>query len=110
MRVGYFGPEGTFTHEALIDAVVAADAQAELQAVPLPTIYDTVMAVHTATVDRALVPMENSLEGSVEWSHDLLDARLRALFRRLSIFTGGFTIDAANAVAFPLVERLDSNG
>ena len=43
MRVGYFGPEGTFTQEALI----GRDARgAELEPVPLPTIYDTVMAVH----------------------------------------------------------------
>ena len=47
MRIGYFGPEGTFTHEALI-AATAASEQFEL--VPLPTIYDTVMAVHDREV------------------------------------------------------------
>jgi prephenate dehydratase len=40
--------------------------------VPFPTIYDTVMAVHTATVERALVPIENSLEGSVNATLDAL--------------------------------------
>jgi prephenate dehydratase len=40
--------------------------------VPLPTIYDTVMAVHEGTVDRALVPIENSLEGSVNATLDAL--------------------------------------
>ena len=68
MRVGYFGPEGTFTQEALL----AATRGAELETVPLPTIYDTVMAVHTGTVDRALVPIENSLEGSVNATLDAL--------------------------------------
>jgi prephenate dehydratase len=68
MRVGYLGPEGTFTHEALIDA--AGGAALELE--PLPTIYDTVMAVHAGTVDRALVPIENSLEGSVNATLDAL--------------------------------------
>jgi prephenate dehydratase len=73
MRVGYFGPEGTFTHEALIDAVVRAPTGApELEPVPLPTIYDTVMAVHSGTVERALVPIENSLEGSVNATLDAL--------------------------------------
>ena len=43
MRAGYLGPEGTFTHEALIGGRAAGD---ELELVPLPTIYDTVMAVH----------------------------------------------------------------
>jgi prephenate dehydratase len=68
MRVGYFGPEGTFTQEALI-----ADTRGtEPEMVPLPTIYDTVMAVHSGTVERALVPIENSLEGSVNATLDAL--------------------------------------
>jgi prephenate dehydratase len=68
MRVGYFGPEGTFTHEALI----AFTHGAELELVALPTIYDTVMAVHDGVVERALVPIENSLEGSVNATLDAL--------------------------------------
>jgi prephenate dehydratase len=68
LRVGFFGPEGTFTHEALI----AATAGIELELVALPTIYDTVMAVHSGAVARALVPIENSLEGSVNATLDTL--------------------------------------
>ena len=68
MRAGYLGPEGTFTHEALI-GIGAGD---ELELVPLPTIYDTVMAVHAGLVGRALVPIENSLEGSVNATLDAL--------------------------------------
>jgi prephenate dehydratase len=66
--VGYFGPEGTFTQEALLAATRGVD----LDLVPLPTIYDTVMAVHTGAVQRALVPIENSLEGSVNATLDAL--------------------------------------
>ncbi len=75
MRVGYFGPEGTFTHEAVIEALGGEDAAAALEdveLVPLPTIYDTVMAVHTGAAERALVPIENSLEGSVNATLDAL--------------------------------------
>ena len=68
MRAGYLGPEGTFTHEALI----GMGAGGELELVPLPTIYDTVMAVHAGLVERALVPIENSLEGSVNATLDAL--------------------------------------
>jgi prephenate dehydratase len=67
-RVGYFGPEGTFTHEA----VIAATRAGEFDLIALPTIYDTVMAVHSGTVDSALVPIENSLEGSVNATLDAL--------------------------------------
>jgi prephenate dehydratase len=68
LRAGYLGPEGTFTHEALI----AASGGSELELVSLPTIYETVMAVHDGLVERALVPIENSLEGSVNATLDAL--------------------------------------
>jgi prephenate dehydratase len=72
MRVGYFGPEGTFTHEALITALRAVSGLADTELVPLPTIYDAVMAVHEGEVTQALVPIENSLEGSVNATLDAL--------------------------------------
>ena len=69
MRVAYLGPEGTFTQEALIHATAGWDA---LEPVPLPTVYETVMAVQDGEVERALVPIENSLEGSVNATLDAL--------------------------------------
>lgn len=69
MRIGYLGPEGTFTHEALI---ASTEQPQSVEAIPLPTIYDTVMAVHRGEVERALVPIENSLEGSVNATVDAL--------------------------------------
>jgi prephenate dehydratase len=77
IRAGYLGPEGTFTQEALLDAagrgaLLDAAGAAELVLVSFPTIYDTVMAVHERAVERALVPIENSLEGSVNATLDAL--------------------------------------
>jgi prephenate dehydratase len=68
VRLGYFGPEGTFTAEALHAAVSAG----EHDLVALPTIHDTVAAVREGVVERALVPIENSLEGSVNATLDAL--------------------------------------
>ncbi len=68
MVIGYFGPEGTHTHEALMAATVGLD----LEPVAFATVYDTVMAVHSGTVERALVPIENSMEGSVNATLDVL--------------------------------------
>ena len=68
LRLGYFGPEGTFTHEALN----ASTGGLVFEPVAMPTIYDAVMAVHARTVDQALVPIENSLEGSVNATLDTL--------------------------------------
>jgi prephenate dehydratase len=67
-RVAFLGPEGTFTQEALF----ASPEVDQFEAVPEPTVYDCVMAVHTEQVDRAIVPIENSLEGSVSATLDAL--------------------------------------
>jgi len=71
LRVGYLGPEGTFTHEALLAELQRGEADGA-EPIPLPTIYDTVMAVQAGEVERALVPIENSLEGSVNATLDAL--------------------------------------
>jgi prephenate dehydratase len=68
MRVGYLGPEGTVSHEAL----TAAPASGGFEPVPQPTLHAAVMAVRDGSVDRALVPIENALEGSVNPTLDAL--------------------------------------
>lgn len=67
MRVGFLGPSGTFAEEAL-----RASAPGVVEEVPFATVYETVMAVHDGAVDRAVVPIENSLEGSVTPTLDAL--------------------------------------
>ena len=67
MRVGYLGPPGTYSEEAL-----RASAPSAVEEVPHPTIYDAVMAVHDGSVDRAVVPIENALEGAVAVTLDTL--------------------------------------
>ena len=82
MRAGYFGPEGTYTHEAMLASLPRgtgwdtgdedAGADAAVTEVALPTIHDVVMAVQDELVDRAIVPIENSVEGSVDATLDAL--------------------------------------
>jgi len=67
-RVGYLGPAGTFSEEALL-ASAAADA---IEPVALASIYETVMALREGDVRWAIVPIENSLEGSINVTLDLL--------------------------------------
>ena len=40
-----------------------------------------------------------SMREAIAWSHDLLDPTEQVLFRRLAVFVGGFTLEAAEAVA-----------
>ncbi|MHB1572125.1 MAG: prephenate dehydratase [Solirubrobacteraceae bacterium] len=68
MRIGFLGPEGTYSHEALL----AGTRGTQFTAVALPTIPDTVLAVRDRVVDRAVVPIENSIEGAVAATLDTL--------------------------------------
>jgi prephenate dehydratase len=68
MRVAYLGPPGTFSQEALL----ASPGASAWEALPQPSVYDAVLAVHEGAADRALVPIENSLEGSVNATLDAL--------------------------------------
>jgi prephenate dehydratase len=67
VRVGFLGPSGTYAEEAL-----RASAPGPVDEVPFATVYETVMAVQAGSVDRAVVPIENSLEGSVTTTLDTL--------------------------------------
>lgn len=48
--------------------------------------------------DTTALPRQQTLRASIDWSHDLLFAAERTLFRRLAVFAGGFTLEAAEAV------------
>jgi prephenate dehydratase len=65
--VAFLGPAGTFTEEAL-----RASAPGEVEAIPYLTVYETVMAVQGGEADRAVVPIENALEGGVAATLDAL--------------------------------------
>jgi prephenate dehydratase len=75
MRLGFLGPAGTFSDEA-VRAATADDGEAG-ELVPFPSIHETVMAVQSGTIDRALVPIENSLEGGVSATLDALALEAR---------------------------------
>jgi predicted ATPase/DNA-binding CsgD family transcriptional regulator len=47
---------------------------------------------------RTALARQRTLEAAMDWSHGLLSGGERTLFRRLSVFAGGFTLEAAEAV------------
>ena len=47
---------------------------------------------------RDVLPRQQTLRATLDWSHDLLDERERTLFRRLGIFVNGFALEGAVAV------------
>ena len=47
---------------------------------------------------RAALPRQHTLQATIDWSHDLLTEEERILFRRLSVFAGSWSLEAAEAV------------
>ena len=50
------------------------------------------------TGDRTALPRQQTLRALIDWSFDLLTEKERVLFRRLAVFAGGWTLEAAEAV------------
>jgi prephenate dehydratase len=68
VKVAYLGPAGTFSE----DALRAAAAGAQFDGLPTASVYGAITAVADGDADRALVPFENSIEGSVRVTLDTL--------------------------------------
>jgi prephenate dehydratase len=75
MRIAYLGPAGTFTEDALGEAL----AGAEFEALRTGSIHDAILAVERGEAERALVPIENSIEGSIRPTLDTLAFEVEAV-------------------------------
>ncbi|MFA5927961.1 MAG: prephenate dehydratase [Candidatus Margulisiibacteriota bacterium] len=67
-KVAFLGPSGTFSEAAGLYFV----ANSDLKLVPYETIFDAIKAVENEETEKAVVPIENSIEGSITTTMDLL--------------------------------------
>ena len=68
LRVAYLGPAGTFSD----DALAASAGDASIERGPQSSIFEAIEAIGNGSADRALVPFENSIEGTVRSTLDTL--------------------------------------
>jgi predicted ATPase/class 3 adenylate cyclase len=75
-------------------------AAARVRAMPLDMIASRLHdRFHLLTGgSRTALPRQQTLRALIDWSHELLSPAERVLFRRLSVFAGGWTLDAADQV------------
>ena len=77
MRYGFLGPETTFTHQALLQALAETPeefAAAEPELVPFSSVATATADLLAGDIDALMAPIENSVEGGVSGTLDVLAA------------------------------------
>jgi prephenate dehydratase len=106
LRVGFLGPEGTFTEQALL----TQDDLAASELVPIPSIPDVLAATSDGRVDLGFCAIENSIEGTVNVTLDTLAFDADLLIQREVVITvqlnllavpGATLEDIETVVSFP---------
>jgi len=85
-------------------------AAARVRLMPPATMLARLDEVMASGGARDLPPRQRTMRAAIDWSHDLLEPEQQRLFRRLSVFSGGFTLDAVEAVAgdLPVLGALEA--
>lgn len=74
MKIGYLGPKGSFSEEALQKFIRTTDIEfhSPIEIVPYPSIPKLLLACQSSEIDNAFVPLENSIEGQIGVTLDML--------------------------------------
>jgi len=80
MKVGYLGPEGTFSEEAAKLYVKKLEGRAEFY--PFSTIHELLMAADRGKIKQAVAPIENSIEGTIAIIPDMLVREVNLMIRQ----------------------------
>ncbi|NMA69339.1 MAG: prephenate dehydratase [Desulfitobacterium sp.] len=74
MKIGYLGPKGSFSEEALQKFISTTDIEfhSPTEIVPYPSIPKLLLACQSSEIDSAFVPLENSIEGQIGVTLDML--------------------------------------
>jgi len=69
-KIGYLGPEGTFSHDAAI--LYSKNNNQKTELIAFPTLHDILFAVDREEINKGVVPVENSIEGTIGIVQDML--------------------------------------
>lgn len=104
MRIAFLGPRGTYSEEAALRHASQAS-----QLVPCGSIAAVIGAVEGGAADQAVVPIENSLEGAVTHTTDLLIHSTHLLIRREIVLPIHHCLLIQPGFALPLVRVVYSH-
>ena len=104
LRVGFLGPAGTFTEQALLGQPDLGAAEL----VELGSIPDVIEATVAGTVDLGFVPLENAIEGTVNVTLDTLAFEVDLLIQREVVIPVDMDLMAPAGVSLADVQRVVS--
>ncbi|MGQ9476818.1 MAG: prephenate dehydratase [Actinomycetota bacterium] len=104
-RVAYLGPPGTFTEEALLSW---PGLEFET-ALPFSTVEEALLSVQDNVADKAVVPIENSLEGSVNATLDCLAFEVELFIQGEKVCKVRHSLLVRPGVTLEEVERVASH-
>lgn len=102
MRYAYLGPSGTFTEAALRSMPLGDDDRIT----PFPTVAAALDSVREGITDGAVVPMENSIEGSVNATLDELAVGVRLVIAHEVVIPVAFDLVAVEGTDLAQVRRV----
>ena len=86
VKIAYLGPQGTFTEEALDKYISDIKSKDEIEKIPYATMQEVIKSVDRGEAAEGIVPIENSLEGSVNITLDFLTFESEAkIIREITI-------------------------
>lgn len=103
--IGFLGPYGTFTEEALLN-LLDGDAS---NFVPYPTIQEVIAAVQKGEVDKGFVAIENSIEGTVNTTLDMLTFEAELLIEREAVASISHNLIGRYDVTKDKIEKIISH-
>ena len=101
-RVGFLGPEGTFTEQALLSQVDLAGEEL----IPMGTFAEVLAAVDSGELDLGFVGIENSIEGTVTVTIDALALEHDLLIQREVVIGIQLNLLAPAGVGLADIERV----
>ena len=104
MRYAYLGPQGTFTEAAVLQASGARD-----ELVPMSSVDAVLGALRSGDVDRAVVPIENSVEGGVPQTLDSLGSGTELMVVREMLVPITFVLATRPGTQLADVRRVSSH-
>lgn len=109
VKIAYLGPQGTFTEEALNKYIGSTKSDDEIEKIPCATMQEVIKSVDRGEANEGIVPIENSLEGSVNITLDFLTFESEAKIIREITIPVRHSLIGKEMIPIPNIQKIISH-